>query len=272
MPLTWFAHQVPAVGLKLARPRWFDATALCVGSMMPDLMYSFSAYVHIDTHEWPAFTVGVPLTLLVAIVVRFVLAPLAPPQLPDLGPLRLRSYGVLASRRPLIAVTVISAILGVASHVVLDWFTHPGRPGARWLGYDDVDVTIAGHTEPLSGVFQLIGHSVGSLAGFGLLLLIGRRRLLERWYGVEAVEAARAHEVDARRCLLFWGMSGVGLVLGIAWGWGGDRLESIQRPFVAMLLAASMAAVLVRERSHRLRRSMGQTSITDSPSATYSRS
>jgi uncharacterized protein DUF4184 len=264
MPLTWFAHQVPAVGLKLARPRWFDATALCVGSMMPDLMYSFSGYVHIDTHEWPAFTIGVPLTIVLATVVRALLAPLAPAQLPDLGDLRLRSYGVLAARRPVIVVTIMSAVLGVASHVVLDWFTHPGRPGARWLGYDDVDLTIAGHTEPLAGAFQLIGHTVGSVAGVGLLLLIGRRRLLERWYGHDAVDAVRAQTVDRRRCFVFWGVTTVGLLAGIAWGSGGDRLESIQRPFVAMLLAACLAAVLVRQRARYGGRAIG--GAQDSPS------
>ncbi|MGD9998128.1 MAG: DUF4184 family protein, partial [Ilumatobacteraceae bacterium] len=42
MPFTWFAHQVPAIGVKLARPAWVDATALCVGSMIPDVMYSFN--------------------------------------------------------------------------------------------------------------------------------------------------------------------------------------------------------------------------------------
>jgi hypothetical protein len=272
MPLTWFAHQVPPVGLKLARPRWFDATALCLGSMMPDLMYAFSAYLHIDTHEGPAFTIGVPLTVVLATLVRLVLAPLAPTQLPDLGILRLRSYGVLSSRRPLLAITVVSAALGVASHVVLDWFTHPGRPGARWLRYDDVDVTIGGHTEPLSGVFQLLGHTVGSAAGVALLAMIGRRRLLERWYGDDAVATARARQPVVGRCIVFWAITGVGLAAGAAWGWRGDRLESIQRPFVGSLIAACVAAALLRPDRHQFRRSIGQTSVTDPPSETYIRS
>lgn len=59
MPLTLFAHQVPTMGLKMARPRWFDGTALCLGSMAPDLGYAVSAYLHVDTHDWD----GMPLVL-----------------------------------------------------------------------------------------------------------------------------------------------------------------------------------------------------------------
>src|SRR5262249_10201056 len=42
MPFTYFAHQVLVIPLKMARPRWFDGTALCVGSMAPDFAYALS--------------------------------------------------------------------------------------------------------------------------------------------------------------------------------------------------------------------------------------
>ena len=41
MPFTYFAHQAFVLPLKLARPRWFDGTALCIGSMAPDFAYAF---------------------------------------------------------------------------------------------------------------------------------------------------------------------------------------------------------------------------------------
>jgi hypothetical protein len=244
MPLTWFAHQVPVLGVKLARPRWVDATAICVGSMMPDLMYSFSSYVDIDTHAWSsAYAWGLPLTVAVALVVRYVTAPGGACCLPDAGQFRFHSFGVLDRRRPHAAVTLVSASAGIASHVVTDWFTHPGRPGVKLLGYDDVTVTLFGRSEPLAGVLQLIGHSLGSLLGAYLLWRIGRDRLLERWYGAEAVARARQ-----RRPLLgggvFWAtVVGAGVV-GVLWGHQGDRLEQIQRPAVAALGGATIAAGL----------------------------
>lgn len=246
MPLTWFAHQVPVLGMKLARPRWFEATALCIGSMTPDIMYAFSGYLRVDTHRLPAaFVLGVPFATVLAIVVRRVLAPVGPACLPDAGQFRLRSYAVLAARRPHIAVTGMCATLGIGSHIVFDWFTHPGRPGPRWFGYDDMGVTAFGATEPLAGVFQLIGHSFGSLVGLALLAVIGRRRLLDVWYGADAVAAVRVWRPSESQRIAFWSTSACGLFLGALWGLSGDLVELIHRLFVGMTVGAILGAVIV---------------------------
>lgn len=248
MPLTFFAHQLPVVGMKLARRRWFDATALCVGSMMPDLMYSFSAYVGIDTHRWPpAFTYGVPIALLVAVLTRRVLAPVVPRQLPDCGEFRVHSYAVLATRRPALYITFVSVTVGIGSHVGLDWFTHPGRPGVRLLGYDNVDVTLFGVTEPLAGVFQLVGHSFGSLATVALLWWIGRRRLLDEWYGTGAVAEVRHGSPTRSERIVFWIASASGFAAGVIWGWPGERVELIQRTAVSSFVGLVIASVLIQQ-------------------------
>ncbi|MCP4962106.1 MAG: DUF4184 family protein [Actinomycetia bacterium] len=249
MPLTWLAHQTPVVPLKLAKPHLFDATALCVGSMMPDLMYSFSAYVNIDTHRWPsAYTYGVPLAVTVAYAVRFILAPHLAPRLPDLGSMRLRSYAVLADRFPNVVVTMISASLGITSHLLLDTFTHPNGPGVRWLGYADVSIEFAGHTEPLAGVFQLVGHTFGSLFGLWLFWHVGKRRLLERWYGEHAVTAARAIDPAPLARTVVPAYIVVGFALGLWWGWNGEMVELIQRPFVGLLAGSTAAGVVAYPR------------------------
>ena len=229
MPVTWFAHQVPVLPLKLARPTWFDATALCVGSMMPDLMYSFSEYVGVDTHQWgPALALGIPLTVVVATIVRFVVAPVAAHQVPDLEPFRLHSYAVLGRRRPPVVITVVSALLGIVSHIVLDAFTHEGRWGVRWLGYDDLAVRLGGLQLPLARVLQYSGHVLGTIVAVLLLWAIGRRRLLEEWYGSGAVEHARARSFGRRRLLTFWVLTMVGAAAGVAWG-ATDYIDFIQR-------------------------------------------
>ncbi len=247
MPVTWFAHQVPVLGMKLARPRWFDATALCIGSMTPDMMYSFSAYLEIDPHRAPeAFVFGVPFATVVAIVVRYVLAPVGPASLPDAGRLRLRSYAVIARRRPNIAITVVGAALGLGSHIVIDWFTHPGWQGSRWLGYENLSVTVFGFTESMAQMLQLIGHSFGSLFGVMLLALIGRRRLLDDWYGPDQVAAARAWRPTTVQQLFFWVVLVAGFVLGAFWGSGAERIELIERTFVGAMVGAVFAAVVIR--------------------------
>jgi hypothetical protein len=247
MPVTWFAHQAPVIGLKLLRPRWFDATALCVGSMVPDLLYSISAYVSIDTHKAPsAYTYGVPIGLALTVIVRWVLASVGSAQLPDLGQFRLRSFAVLSRRRPPFLITLTSMMIGIFSHISLDWFTHPGRPGVRLLRYDDVSVTLFGRTEPLASVFQLVGHVVGLLIAVLLLWEIGRKRLLDEWYGADQVELARQWTPSTPQRVMFWGAIGTGTIVGAIWGWPIDRVAHIERTFVGALGGAVLAATLIR--------------------------
>jgi nucleoside-diphosphate-sugar epimerase len=141
-------------------------------------------------------------------------------------------------------VTLSSAVIGIATHVGLDAFTHPGRPGVRLLGYDDVTVTLWGHTEPLAGVLQLLGHSVGSLVGLWLLAMLGRGRRLERWYGEEAVADARSFSLTPQARVLFWSLVAAGLLIGLWAGWHGDLVEQIQRPLVGGTIAVVVAAWL----------------------------
>ncbi|MDP4013047.1 MAG: DUF4184 family protein [Candidatus Nanopelagicales bacterium] len=39
MPLTFGSHQAVVLPLKMLKPRWFDGTALVIGSMAPDLFF-----------------------------------------------------------------------------------------------------------------------------------------------------------------------------------------------------------------------------------------
>ena len=244
MPFTFFAHQVPAVGIKVARPNWFDGTALCIGSMAPDLAYAVSGYTHVDTHDWDGLVLVLPLALVLTVMARWVGYGTVPAQLPDLGRFRLHSWGVAWRRQPAWWVTIVGVVLGVATHIGLDAFTHPGRAGVRWLGYDDVTVTLFGHTEPLASVFQYLGHTLGSLAGAWLLWEIGRRRMLERWYSGQDVEAARAVRVSARGRVVFWAVVATGGAVGVVWAAGGGRLEWFERPILCLALGAVVASAL----------------------------
>ncbi|MGE3589468.1 MAG: DUF4184 family protein [Ilumatobacteraceae bacterium] len=268
MPFTWFAHQVPAIGVKLARPAWVDATALCVGSMIPDVMYSFNGYVGFDTHDWgPAMAYGIPLTLVVAVLIRFA-APVVANQLPDLGDVRLRSFAVLSRRRPAWFVTVACAALGIATHIALDSFTHSGRAGTRLLGYANDTVDIAGLHRTVAGVLQWIGHTAGSLAGAALVVHIGRRQLLDQWYGPEAVDEARRWGPSPSQRIVFWTVVAGGGLAGLVWGWSGGYMEEIQRSAVGLFAAAVAVAAVTRtgwRRSGRRsrRRSGADPEMTD---------
>ncbi|MCB0985868.1 MAG: DUF4184 family protein [Ilumatobacter sp.] len=244
MPFTLFAHQVPAVGMKIGRPRWFDGTALCIGSMAPDLAYAVSGYTHVDTHDWDGLVLVLPLALVLTLLARWVGYATVPAQLPDLGRFRLHSWRVAWRRQPAWWITGVSVALGVATHIGLDAFTHKGRFGARWLGYDDAVVTVFGRPTYVVSLLQYLGHTLGSLAGAWLLWEIGRRRLLERWYSNAEVDAARAVRVTLAGRVVFWAVVAASGVVGLLWAVGGGRLEWFERPFLSLALGAVLASAL----------------------------
>lgn len=244
VPFTLFAHQVPAVGLKVARPRWFDGTALAIGSMSPDLGYALGSRRTVDTHGWD----GMPLILSIAFVftvaARWIVADVAPAHMPDLGWARLRSWRVTARRQPAWIITISSVAIGVFTHVALDAFTHEGRWGERLLGYDGATVELLGREKSLAGVLQMLGTTVGSLVGVLLLVMIGRKRLLEQWYGDDAVRAARSVHVSHSSTLVFWSVVVAGTVVGIITGWGTGVLVGVVRVIVGCGLGAIVASLL----------------------------
>ncbi len=214
MPLTVPAHQAVVLPIKIRWPAYTDATAMCIGAAAPDLGY---AVVGSESHRLVGVVLfAVPFTLIACALLRWRAAEGVFGNLPDLGPLRIHSYRVIVSRRPRFAVTLAGAFLGAGSHVVIDAFTHTGRWGSNLLGLNTVLFSV-----PVSGevttarLIQYLGHSVGSLIGIALFLYIGSNRLLERWYGRQAVESARAFRLALRSRLIFWGVSAV-IFLGSA--------------------------------------------------------
>jgi len=246
MPLTLFAHQVPTMAMKLRRPTWFDGTALCIGSMAPDMGYAVSSYLHVDTHGWDGFwRLDLPLTIVFTLIVRWSTASVAAAHLPDLGGFRLWSWRVIHRRPPALWLTLLCCALGVGTHIALDSFTHPGRPGVRLLGYQHLGVQLWGHTEPLAGVFQLIGHTFGSAVGLWLLLVIGKRHLLEAWYGMEQVDAARHFTVTMAGRAVFWACVVGGIAAGLWWGRHlSTMVGRIERPLFCGAIGAMAAALL----------------------------
>lgn len=246
MPFTLFAHQAPVLPLKTARPMWVDGTAVCIGSMAPDLCYAVSSYMRVDTHDVDGMPLVIAATLALTLLVRYVAMDVVAAHLPDLGEFRLWSWRAIARRRVPIGITLVSAVIGIATHIGLDAFTHPGRPGVRWLGYDDVYVTILGHRRSLAGVFQLIGHTFGTLIGGLLLYRIGQRRLIESWHNEAMVEAKRTFRLPAGARSTFVSLVAFGGVWGIVWGWNIWYVAKIERLLIGLAAGAVTASLLRR--------------------------
>jgi hypothetical protein len=204
--LTFPAHQAVVLPIKFRWPQRTDATAMCVGAASPDLLNSVPG-VGSAGHSVAGVVLGaVPLTMVICWWLRWRAAAGVFAHLPDAGPFRVHSYRVIARRRPGVTTTLVGALLGASSHVLIDAFTHGERWGATWLNLDEVLFTL-----PLRGgmtgamVLQSLGHSLGSLIAVAMFLHIGRARLLERWYGTEAVAAVRAFTLTQGSRVRFWG-------------------------------------------------------------------
>jgi hypothetical protein len=196
MPLTLPTHPMAVLPLKVWRPRWFDGVALVVGAVAPDVPYAADGYpLSFRAHAWLApLWWAVPLAFVCVPLIRWTAGRVAA-HLPEVGPLHLRDYGVLALVRHRRWVTAWSAALGAYSHILWDSVTHdtinhrpiplqaltseavPGRP---W--YD---------------VLSEASNAVGLLAAVALVVHVGRTRALVRWHG----PAPRT----TPRPLLFWG-------------------------------------------------------------------
>lgn len=242
MPLTFPAHQGLIGAVKLRWPNHIDGTALCIGAASPDLAYAMGDWLNRQSHTAIGVVVwAVPITIVATLITRWRSAAGVFAHLPDVGPLRVRSYRVLGLRRPAPATTLLAATIGAGSHVLIDSFSHRRRWGANVLGLNRVlfEVPIGGEVTPAK-LIQYFGHGFGSLAFVWLLWLVARRGLLESWYGKEAVAAARSHRPPRRERVLFWAVVSIPVLMTIVIAVATDRSPIFAA--IAVLLATVLAA------------------------------
>jgi hypothetical protein len=170
VPLTFPSHPAAVLPLKLWRPHRFDGVALVVGSMAPDLAYLFDGSglpVWPLSHQLRGLVAWcLPVTLAVTWLVRRA-APVLASHLPAVGPLALRDYGSLRHGGHRWPITGYSALLGAASHLVLDRIE------------DDFPVT------------EYVMHILGAVGLLVIAVQIGRRRLLRQWHGAPPPQRGR---------------------------------------------------------------------------------
>jgi len=250
MPATIPSHQALVLPLKLLNPRRFDGVALVVGSAMPDLGYVAQGLtVAIPSHAWHSLLwFSLPLTLVASALVRRAAGTVAI-HLPRGGQLSLRDYGVLASVRHPLAVTAVSALLGAASHLLWDTFTHPyvliGHPFTGDGTYIPAMHRIAVAGLPWWRVVHLASEVAGSVAVLATVVHIGRKRLLLAWHGPAPVVP--------RRPVLFWSTAAASfalltsLVLALPDNDLGPNIigmRLITAAAVSLLAAAALAATI----------------------------
>jgi len=177
MPWT-FAHPAAIAPLRSLCPRWLSFPALILGAMAPDISY------YIGMHgQWRAFchtpegilTACLPVCLLLlALLLRFA-APLTV-LLPEPHRTLVRGQLQPPPHAPwrAFAVAALSVLIGAATHVLWDSFTHPGHWGTELLPELD-EVLLEAMDRPFH-VTHLLQH-LSTALGVAALAVLYRRAL-----------------------------------------------------------------------------------------------
>ncbi|MGZ3478100.1 MAG: DUF4184 family protein [Polyangiales bacterium] len=175
MPFPLLAHQALVLPLKLARRRWFSGTALCIGSIVPDLEYLGRDRGPGLAHRFGGLLVTVPATIAMAVFAMTVCGPvLGRRGWPRIASLFSEREWVLADVSGWLKMTM-SAVIGVVSHLVLDGVTHNNGWLTRLAPGIGREVRIgATHTTTLR-LLQYSLTGVLSLATLGLVFFAARR-------------------------------------------------------------------------------------------------
>jgi hypothetical protein len=147
--------------------------AVAVGAMTPDLPLFFPGVAEYGTtHGFPGvILVSLPIAVILYAVWRLLLRPAAARLLPSAVGSRLPPAWAevrLPASRHLVPVVVALAI-GIASHVLWDAFTHPGRFGSALIP------ALADDWGPLPGTRWL--QYASSIGGLALIAIVGLRHL-----------------------------------------------------------------------------------------------
>jgi hypothetical protein len=134
LPFPLLAHQAPVLPLKLWRPAWFSAVALCAGSMAPDVDFAIRPErAHLGHSLVGQFVFCLPITLAATFATARYIAPV----------FRREALHPLASARAFVIV-VTSALIGSFSHLAFDAVTHGRRFGGLWsqIGFSIIGAAV----------------------------------------------------------------------------------------------------------------------------------
>ncbi|GAA1397743.1 DUF4184 family protein [Catellatospora coxensis] len=217
MPLTFPSHLAPVLPLKLWRPRWFDGVALAAGAVAPDVAYlalDDDGRLFADTHAWPALLWWcLPVAAAYTWVARRSIGTIAA-HLPDSRRFTWQAYAALAGHRHRWWITVLSCLLGAASHLAWDRLTHTDGWIQAVFGVRWADVSpIAWWT-----VSDLASTVLGAAVVLAVAARAGRRSGRERaatgpTTGAAARGGARPAETRPR---IFWSALAVAALVGLA--------------------------------------------------------
>lgn len=170
MPFT-FSHPAIVLPVYAVFRRWLSLTGLVAGSVAPD----FEKFIRMSaddpySHTWRSiFYFNLPIGLLIAFVFHLLVRDALIDNLPGFLRRRLSRFKqhdwVAYFKRHYVTV-IISILLGVASHLFWDSFTHKGGRGASWLPFMLGDIHISGEEYSAFYIMQRLSSLAGAYVVF----------------------------------------------------------------------------------------------------------
>jgi hypothetical protein len=158
----------PAIILPLIRSRYFSATGLIIGSLSPDFEYFFKMSVNgIHSHTKAGlFYFDLPVTIILSLLFHQLVKSNLIANLPAFLQKRFQDtlhFNFLNYLKSNWSIFLLSALLGAASHIFWDSFTHNNRFFVRQFSeiYQNSSVSFNGANYPLFYVLQQISTAVG---------------------------------------------------------------------------------------------------------------
>lgn len=161
------SHPAAVLAFNYLPKRWFSLTALTIGSMIPDFEYFIRMAMQTKySHTfWGMFWFDLPLALSFMFIYNATMKDKLIDHLPAYLNKRLSAYknnGRPRLKRPLIVIT-ISILIGVASHLFWDSFTHPGRYFVRHISMLTNSVVMVGHPILVYNLVQHVSTIIGAI-------------------------------------------------------------------------------------------------------------
>lgn len=166
MPFT-LAHPAAVLPLGALTKRWLSVTGLVMGSMAPDFEYFFRMkLVSRYSHTWEGMIwFDLPVAFVLVIIYELFIKDVLIAHLPAVANRRFywfRGYNTLFSGWYFVAI-VISIIIGTASHIVWDGFTHPKGMFVHQFAILNRIVNIYGHRIYIFHLLQYVSGIAGLL-------------------------------------------------------------------------------------------------------------
>jgi hypothetical protein len=167
MPFT-FSHPAIILPVHAAFNRWTSLTGLVASSLAPD----FEKFIRMEaydpySHTWRSiFYFNLPLGLLLTFVFHLVVRDALIHNLPGFMSRRLsrfKQFDWVGYFRQNYLIVILSIILGAASHIFWDSFTHREGRAVGWLPFLLGDIRISGHRFYYFFILQLLSSLFGAL-------------------------------------------------------------------------------------------------------------